>query len=130
VFGDINRRCYNDVHAAGTSPNAIESKVAKMSRFCSTVDTSASLGMVSGGRAMNAQQQGYHVAPGGSLLIDVHAVADLLGCSPRHVYRLSDGGHMPAPIKLGALVRWSTVAIQEWINKGCPPIRQVKGATR
>ena len=34
-------------------------------------------------------------------LLDVAAVADLLGCSQRHVYRLSDAGKMPAPVKLG-----------------------------
>ena len=34
-------------------------------------------------------------------LLDVQAVAEMLGCSPRHVYRLSDAGRMPAPLKLG-----------------------------
>ena len=40
-------------------------------------------------------------------LLDVQAVAELLDCSPRHVYRLSDSGRMPAPLKLGALCRWN-----------------------
>lgn len=53
-------------------------------------------------------------------LLDVDAVAALLGCSPRHVYRLSDAGRMPAPVRLGALVRWSATAIREWIDQGCP----------
>ncbi|MEN6406359.1 MAG: helix-turn-helix domain-containing protein [Thermoguttaceae bacterium] len=60
-------------------------------------------------------------------LLDVQAVATMLDCSPRHVYRLSDAGRMPAPVKLGSLVRWSTVAIREWINGGCKPVRIVKG---
>ena len=38
-------------------------------------------------------------------LVDVHQLAEMLGCSPRHVYRLSDAGKMPRPVKLGALVR-------------------------
>ena len=63
-------------------------------------------------------------------LLDVQAVAEMLGCSPRHVYRLSDGGKMPAPIKLGALCRWSAAAIREWIDQGCPAVRNIKGAGR
>jgi predicted DNA-binding transcriptional regulator AlpA len=38
-------------------------------------------------------------------LLDVRAVATLLDCSPRHVYRLADAGRMPAPVRIGALVR-------------------------
>lgn len=53
-------------------------------------------------------------------LLDVQTVADMLGCSTRHVYRLADGGKMPAPVKLGALVRWSLSIIEEWIATGCP----------
>ena len=63
-------------------------------------------------------------------LLDVQAIAKLLGCSTRHVYRLSDGGRMPKPVKLGALVRWSAAAIREWIDQGCKPVRQVKGGVR
>lgn len=63
-------------------------------------------------------------------LLDVQAVAAMLGCSPRHVYRLSDAGRMPAPVKLGSLVRWSAAAIREWIDGGCRPVRQVKGGAR
>lgn len=39
-------------------------------------------------------------------LLDVQAVAELLGCSTRHVYRLSDAGLSPHPVKLGSLARW------------------------
>ena len=63
-------------------------------------------------------------------LIDVETVAEILGCSQRHVYRLSDSGRMPRPIKLGSLVRWSASGIQEWIDQGCPSCRQGKGAGR
>ena len=56
-------------------------------------------------------------------LLDVHAVAELLNCSTRHVYRLSDACQMPAPVKLGALVRWPIVAIEDWISAGCPSCR-------
>ncbi len=57
-------------------------------------------------------------------LLSVEAVAAMLGCSPRHVYRLADGGRMPAPVKLGALVRWPKSAIEEWVAAGCPVVRR------
>ena len=61
-------------------------------------------------------------------LLDVQQVAENLGCSTRHVYRLSDAGRMPARVKLGALVRWPSAAIRDWIDAGCPSCR--KGAGR
>ncbi len=63
-----------------------------------------------------------------SALLDVKAVAKLLACSTRHVYRLSDSGRMPSPLRVGALVRWRRSAIEEWIAAGCPKVRHV--ATR
>jgi excisionase family DNA binding protein len=60
-------------------------------------------------------------------LVDVRAVAKLLGCSARHVYRLSDGGRMPAPVRLGALVRWRRQELDAWIAGGCKPVRAAKG---
>jgi excisionase family DNA binding protein len=57
-------------------------------------------------------------------LLDVRAAATLLGCSARHVYRLSDGGKMPAPRRLGSLVRWSRQELLDWIAGGCLPRRE------
>lgn len=62
-----------------------------------------------------------------SSLLNVDVVAGKLSCSPRHVYRLSDAGKIPSPLKLGSLVRWSRKAIDEWIDAGCPPCRKVVG---
>ena len=59
-----------------------------------------------------------------ALLLDVQTVAALLDCSPRHVYRLHDAGRMPSAIKVGALVRWSRLAIDSWIEAGCKPCRR------
>ena len=53
-------------------------------------------------------------------LLDVQAVAALLGCSSRHVYRLADAGKMPKPLKLGALVRWRRTELISWLDAGCP----------
>jgi predicted DNA-binding transcriptional regulator AlpA len=30
----------------------------------------------------------------------------------------------PAPVRLGALVRWPRQAIEDWIASGCKPVRQ------
>ena len=59
-----------------------------------------------------------------SAMLDVQAVADLLDCSSRHVYRMADMGRMPRPVKLGALVRWPRAAIDDWIGQGCPSCRK------
>ncbi len=70
-------------------------------------------------------------------LLTVRQVAALLGCSVRHVYRLSDRGAMPRPVRLGNLVRWnrrtddSATGIEDWIAAGCRPVRAVtKGGAR
>ena len=55
-------------------------------------------------------------------LVDVQAVALMLNCSSRHVYRLSDAGRMPAPVRLGTLVRWSRRDVKSWIAAGCQPV--------
>lgn len=53
-------------------------------------------------------------------LLAVDDVAAMLGVSGRHVYRLSDAGRMPRPVKLGGAVRWDRLAIADWIAAGCP----------
>jgi excisionase family DNA binding protein len=61
--------------------------------------------------------------PPAAQLLDVKAVAAPLICSTRHVYRLSDGGRMPPPVKLGTLVRWRRQDLDTWIAAGCKPCR-------
>jgi excisionase family DNA binding protein len=64
-------------------------------------------------------------------LLSVRDLATLLGrCSTRHLYRLVDTGRMPAPVRLGRLVRWRRAEVLEWIANGCPPVRVAKGAAR
>ena len=60
-------------------------------------------------------------------MLDVRAVAALLDCSTRHVYRLSDAGKMPRPLHLGGLVRWRTAEIEAWVADGCKAVRTVTG---
>jgi excisionase family DNA binding protein len=59
------------------------------------------------------------------VLLDVRAVAALLDCSPRHIYRLADAGRMPAPVRIGSLVRWRRQDLDEWLAGGCKPVRQM-----
>ena len=59
-----------------------------------------------------------------SELLDVNAVAALLGASSRTVRRLADWGRMPRPISLGRMVRWQRSVIEEWIREGCPKIER------
>ena len=59
-------------------------------------------------------------------MIDVNEFATMLVCSVKHVRRMADSGKCPAPIRLGALQRWSRKVVDDWIAAGCPPIRQVR----
>jgi len=53
-------------------------------------------------------------------MLTVHDVARMLCCSARTVYRLTDSGRVPRPVKLGSLVRWPRETIEDWIAQGCP----------
>ena len=57
-------------------------------------------------------------------LLDVKSVASRLGCSPRHVWRMRDKGVLPPAVELGALVRWNSESLDDWIRRGCPPHRR------
>lgn len=59
--------------------------------------------------------------------MDVKTVAGLLDCSERHIYRLSDGGRMPKPVRIGVLVRWRRTDIEAWLDAGCPSVRRAGG---
>jgi excisionase family DNA binding protein len=61
--------------------------------------------------------------PPGRHLIDAKEVARRLGCSWRHVLRLADAGLMPWGVKLGALRRWDSREIEEFIAGGCKSVR-------
>lgn len=65
--------------------------------------------------------------PATTQLFDVQAVAELLRCSPRHVYRLVDAGRMPRPVKLGQLCRWPRRRILDWVDAGCPTVQPTTG---
>ena len=62
-------------------------------------------------------------------LLNVEQVASLLRCSRRSVSRMSESGAMPAPRRLGSLVRWSQSEIEAWVKAGCPQCRSNPKAT-
>ena len=55
-------------------------------------------------------------------LLTVRQVAEILNCSVRTVWRLSDAGRIPPPVRLGGLVRWQPRAIDKWLAEGCPTL--------
>ena len=61
-----------------------------------------------------------------SKMADVRQVAEMLGVSPRHIYRQVVAKKMPAPLKIGALNRWPVATIEAWIAEGCPAVKEVK----
>lgn len=63
-------------------------------------------------------------------LLDVNDMATLLACGTRTVYRLSDAGRIPRPVKLGTLVRWRRSVIQAWLADGCPNVLPTKGGRK
>ncbi len=63
-------------------------------------------------------------------LLDVRDAAVLCGFSPKHVRRLSSTGQMPAPAKLGRILRWSRQELLTWIADGCPHWRKAERSHR
>lgn len=59
-------------------------------------------------------------------LLTAGAVARRLACGWRSVYRWTDAGRMPRPVKVagGRLTRWRAVDIEAWIEAGCPDLRK------
>ena len=71
-------------------------------------------------------------APVDPALLDVRAVAAMLACAARTVYRLADAGRLPSPVRVGTLVRWRRADLDNWLAAGCPAVRTVtaKGDAR
>lgn len=63
-------------------------------------------------------------------LLDIRQLSAKGLGSTRHIRRLVDSGRMPAPVRLGSLLRWRIetgdpmTGIDDWIAAGCPSVRQ------
>lgn len=55
------------------------------------------------------------------LLLTAQQVADLLQISPRTLWRYVSSSQIIRPVKIGGATRWRRVAVQQWIDAGCPP---------
>jgi excisionase family DNA binding protein len=58
--------------------------------------------------------------PNSDFLITVEQLAKRLNLSVRTVWRRNDDGKLPAPVKIGGSVRWSSQEISRWIAARCP----------
>lgn len=56
------------------------------------------------------------------LLLRPKEVAERLGVSRSTLWRMRDAGKLPRPLRIGACVRWSKKALDEWIENGCPSL--------
>jgi excisionase family DNA binding protein len=45
------------------------------------------------------------------------ALARMLDVSLRHIWRLRDSGDLPAPVRLGRLVRWRRSAVERFLEE-------------
>ena len=57
-------------------------------------------------------------------LMTVKDVATKLQLSPRSIWRMADGGMLPAPVRLMRSIRWRRSEIDLWIDLGCPARRK------
>jgi predicted DNA-binding transcriptional regulator AlpA len=64
------------------------------------------------------------------VLLDAKALARMLSCSVRHLRRLDALGDLPAPLRLGKLVRWRADEVRDWIAAGCPDRARWQALTR
>lgn len=54
------------------------------------------------------------------LALSAEEVAEALGISRAHVFKLLSSGRLPRPIKLGRAVRWPRKDLEEWLASGAP----------
>ncbi len=47
--------------------------------------------------------------------IDADVIAAVLSCSTRHVHRMAKEGRLPAPLRIGQLMRWRVGTIRAWL---------------
>lgn len=47
-------------------------------------------------------------------------LAELIGCSVRHVDTMRKRMFLPETVRLGHLVKWTGISIRRWIESGCP----------
>jgi excisionase family DNA binding protein len=61
-----------------------------------------------------------------SAMFLISDVAERLRCSERTVRRLANAGKMPAPVRVGGMIRWHADVVTKWIDAGCPVMKPTK----
>ena len=57
------------------------------------------------------------VAP---VVVTARQLAIMLQVSKRTLFRMRSAGRLPAPLRVGGVVRWRLLDVQNWIANGCP----------
>lgn len=57
------------------------------------------------------------VAP---VVVTARQLAIMLQVSKRTLFRMRSAGRLPAPLRVGGVVRWRLQDVQNWIANGCP----------
>jgi excisionase family DNA binding protein len=55
------------------------------------------------------------------IALSAEEVADALGISRAHVFKLHSSGRLPRPVKFGRAVRWPRKDLEDWLAAGAPP---------
>lgn len=76
------------------------------------------------GTSKNASMAHQKLPDDQGLLLTSKETAKLLKLSEKTIYNMHTSGQMPAPIRIGAAVRWSLEALNSWISAGCPAVAQ------
>ena len=58
-----------------------------------------------------------------ALLLTADDVSRLLAVSRLTIFRWRAAGRLPAPVRVGRVVRWRRSEIIAWIDAGCPSCR-------
>lgn len=53
-------------------------------------------------------------------LLSAKELGRVLDLSKRQIFRLNSCGKIPAPLRIGGSVRWSSSEIREWLKAGAP----------
>ena len=69
-----------------------------------------------------------HVDATERLALSAREVAELLGVSQRHVWKLMASGRIPKPFRLGRAVRWNYALLRRWCDAGCPSVDQFEAS--
>lgn len=54
------------------------------------------------------------------VLLTAGQVASMIQVSQRTLWRMLSANRLPAPIRIGGVVRWRVGEIHQWIAQGCP----------